>query len=402
MTIPLLSVLAIVKDESRSIAALLDSCADAADRFCVMDTGSTDQTLEILRTWQSSGRCSDLPSRLLAEHPSMVVVEDFEPYTPLLPDRRLIDFAKTRNRLLDIASDDQIFTLFLSGDETLHGGENLRAFLEAHRDAPEGGYSIEMRLGSGRWYYTRVLRDAAGWRYVFPRHELPVDRDGNTRGPIVPGCWIEHSGTDPERRLARMRDGDLPILSHIADSESVLPDWSRRAVVYLAQTEEAIAEAYPREAGGPWETHEFAALGYYKRRVSMGGDADEINYAAWHYLNVAGVLGLFTDQEMLDRLEPLAQADARRPEIWYMIARHAANLDVRRGLLLALRAADVAKEAKAAPLHLPTDSRVEWLALLIACGCAKELGRERSYVDSLADRGLAAGAPEDAFKELRS
>lgn len=392
MSKELLSLVAIVRDEAKNIRAMLDSCVGVVDRVVILDTGSVDNTVPEVRAWAEEHGLSGQTT---------LVQRPFVHYEPLA-DRNLIDFAATRNVALGLAGTDTVFTIFLSGDEQLHGGVELRAYLEAHREATDGAYCVEMQSGTGNWYYSRVLRSEAGWRYVFPRHELPTDKDGNTRGPIIPGAFIRHSVTDPERRLARMRDGDLPILAHIADDSNALPDWRRRAVVYLAQTEEAIADAYPRDNASPWASHQFAAMGYYSRRVAMGGDPDEINYAAWHYLNVASVLRLFNAQEMLDRLEPLTKSDPNRPEIWYMVARHAADIDIRRGLMLALRAADVAREAKTKPLHLPTDSRIEWLALLIACGCASEGGREREYIHELAARAIAAGGSPEVFEEFTS
>lgn len=404
MTRPLCALTAIVRDEALTIGAMLDSCEAAIDLAVILDTGSTDGTKSIVGAWPKlrthTGSTMD-GVEIILTHPRRALFEEpFIPYAPLA-DRNLIDFAATRNRVLELATtgdNPPVFTLMLSGDETLHGAESLRAYLEEHRDETQGGYAIEMRSGTGRWYYTRILRTAAKWRYVFPRHELPVDETGNAHGPVIPGCWIEHKATDPVRRFARMRDGDLPILAHIADDPDALPDWTRRAVVYLAQTEEAIAESYTRDIGGPWGPHQFAAMGHYKRRVAMDGDPDEVNYAAWHYLNVAQTLGLFNDWEMVARLEPLAKTDPNRPEIWYMLAKHAAELDMRRGLQLAIMAADVAKAAKVTPLHLPTDERIEWLAMVIACGCAHETGRDREYVAGLAKRGLAAGGPSEAFE----
>src|SRR6185436_2983959 len=100
--------------------------------------------------------------------------------------------------------------------------------------------------------------------------------------------------------------------------------------------------------------------------------------------------GFYDDQELRARLEPLAKAEPTLPEIRYMIAVHAAALDARRGLLLAEEAAKVAREAKEKPTHLPTDARIEWLALRVACECAKLLGNKKRTRE-LAVRAMTAG-----------
>lgn len=422
---PLLSLVAIVKDENPNILATLASCENVVDNFLILDTGSTDGTQEAIRNWRSDGRCEDLRWRGEgSSKPSGLCEEPFRPFAALLP-RQLIDYALTRNRALDLHAagarnlgrhysigvvttplragvdpEPAVFTLFMSGDETLCDGEALRAFLEEHRDDTEGAYTVNLRSGSSRWLYTRVLRTDAKWRYVFPRHEVPIGPNGEVSGSRIPTAVIVHAASDPARRFRRMLDDDLSILTHLAEDPSQAHPVRARAMTYLAQTEESIAEAFPRDEVGPWLTHQHAALAYYRRRVNMGGDPIDVNYAAWHYLNVAEATKLYTSWEMLPRLEALAKADPTRPEVFFMIAQHAGAVDRKRGLFLALEAARIAHEATVNPLPMPTDARCEWLALRIACACACDLDREPQYIQRLVERAIAAGGPPEAFQEF--
>jgi len=281
----------------------------------------------------------------------------------------------------------------------LTNDEKLRSYLEEHRAAEDGAYAIELRSGNSRWLYPRILRTDAKWRYHDANQEVPRSPDGSqVTGPLVPEVYITHAVSDPMRRVQRMRDVDLPVLDHLANDESTPLDERAQPIWFLAQTHEAIADEKPRTPGGPWLSHKMAAMSLYWRRYELGGpDETKTNYALFRFLNVAEQIGLYGDEELLRRLQPLAQAQPKLPEVWYMIAAHAARLDARRGLVLAEEAAKVASESKGATLHVPTDGRVEWYALRLAAACAKELKLDRRARE-LAERAVAAGGPPDEFR----
>lgn len=79
MTRPLLTLCMIVKDEAHGIAKTLASAKPWIDRWCILDTGSTDGTPEIVRR-ELAGVTGNLA---------------FDGFT---------DFATTRNQLLGLAS----------------------------------------------------------------------------------------------------------------------------------------------------------------------------------------------------------------------------------------------------------------------------------------------------------
>lgn len=390
---PLLCLVAILKDEAGNIRETLASVRDYVDTWAILDTGSTDGTQAIVERVMRS-------------------VSGFMEEAPF------IDFAASRNRTLDMAvkwtdvlghradgslcpAGAPVFTLTLSGDEVLHGGAALRAFLETKRDAPEGAYAVEMESAGVKWTYPRVLRTSAGWRYKGAVHEVPVGPKGETDGPLVPGVKIVHTVTDMARRFRRYRDFDFPTLQRMVEDESVAIEDRAQAIWFLAQTHEALADEHPRTAGGPWLSHKMAAMALYMRRAEIGGpDKAKVNYARFRFLNVAESIGFYDDGELLARLEPLAKAEPTLPEVRYMIAVHAAQMDARRGLLLAEEAAKVAREARAKPTHLPTDARLEWLSLRLAAECAWALGNKKRARE-LAARGMnAGGTPADFSKYM--
>lgn len=383
---PLVALCAIVKDEAHTIRRTLESVRGVVDAIYILDTGSTDGTQDII-------------TRAAVEFGVSLVLHE-EPFK---------DFASARNRALELASTagvPPVFALSLSADEVLLGGGALRAFLEAHREAPgEGAYSVTMRAENARWFYPRVLRVGAGWRYVGEVHEVPVGPNRESHGPIVDGVFVDHEATDPERRAVRIRDFDIPMLTKMVEDTARPLGEHAQALWFLAQSYEGLAATTERTSGGPWISYQMSALALYWRRMEVGGqmaDADDVlktHYALFRYMNVIERLGFYSDEEIMVRLNALVEVEPRIPEARYMLAAHAAKVDPRQGLFFAEDAARAAKEVlEGEPLHIPVDTRLPWLALRVACACARALERFE-HAKELAEQAIAAGGPGEVFEE---
>ena len=382
---PLLSFVAIVKNEAANIAKTLASVKPWVDRWTVLDTGSTDGTQDIVRS-------------AMAGVPGLLFQEAFD------------DFSATRNRALRFDAErspleTSEFTLMLSGDETLVGGEELRAYLEKQRLATTGAYCVQMESGTRQWPYPRVLRTSGGWRYVGVRHERPVGPRGEVRGPIIPDVKIVHVESNTERKIRRIRDEDLPLFTKQVEDESIPLDERAHAIFFLAETHTLLSSECGDEPGGPKLSHQLAAMALYLRYAHIADDPKrpaydpgKVAYAWFLYYHVADKAGFFTSEEMVSRLRPLASLAPDSPGVHYLFALHSAFLDVRQGLFVAEKAAGIAKRAKENPSYDATDVRFEWLCLRIAAACAKELNYE-SLMHDFAAAGIAAGGPEEVFKE---
>ena len=375
---PLLGLTMIVKDEAPCIRKTIDSTKGVVDVWTILDTGSTDGTQQVVR-----GASSDAAYGALHEEP-------------------FVDYATSRNRALELhesGAGPAVFALSLSADETLVGGEALRAFLEERRDAPDGAYCIEMRSGDKRWFYPRVLRVGAGWKYVGEVHEVPRGPNGETHGPLVPGVSIIYAATDPERHKRRVTDFDLPRLLLAAEDATRPIEERAQAIWFLGQTYEEIAQATERTSGGPWISLKLAAMSYYWRRSEIGHeDVLKSHYAIFRYLAVGASVGFWTLDELLVKLSAVVDMEPDLAEARYLLAAYAAKKDPREGLFFAEEAARVSREAlEAPPLQFPADTRLEWLSLEIAANCAKEIGRG-DYAKVLAERAIIAGGPRDRFQ----
>ena len=61
---PTLCLNMIVKNESRIISRLLESVADVIDTYCICDTGSTDNTIDIIKTFFDK---KGIPGKIIRE-----------------------------------------------------------------------------------------------------------------------------------------------------------------------------------------------------------------------------------------------------------------------------------------------------------------------------------------------
>lgn len=380
---PLLSFVAIEKNEAANFRATLESVKPFVDYWTVVDTGSSDGTQDLVR-------------EVMGDVPGQLIEEPF------------VDFASTRNRALDADAASAcpcVFTLMLSGDEVLVGGDKLRSFLEEARElhSNAGAFNVTVQSGSRQWSYPRVLRTDHGWRYKRPIHELPVGPGGETEALLIPDVRVIHSPSteDQERKKRRILDFDLPTLTKLVEDESKPLVDRTGDIWYLAETHANIAAFLPKPDGkrgvhgGPWLSHVMAAAALYFRHADL---VDNIEVAArslvLHYrmLSNADVL---SDAEMIPRMEHIIQAAPTMPEARLQLAMHAARVDARRGRLLAMEAVRVAREGKNTALHMDC----EWQALRIAAGCAMVLGHEEQ-ARKLAAEAVAAGARPDVMEEI--
>lgn len=375
---PLISLVMIAKDEAKSIQKTLESVIPFVERWTILlDNRTTDDTYEIIVD-------------AMSDKPGAIEILEFE------------NFEQARNVGLGCAAvnDDALFTLMLSGDEVLQNGAELRAFLESKRDAPEGAYGVTMKAGAQSWPYMRILRNGGGWKYQGAVQEIPVGPNGETVGPLSPGVVV-HTVTDPLRRSKRIREFDLPTLTKMVEDETLSEGARAHSLFHLAECHAALAAESP---DGERLTHQMAAMGYYWRygqiaEQSEGGAYDQKKavYAYFYYFHVADKVGLYSPSELSPRLEALVEADPALPEARFLLAKCAAQIDVRKGLFFAEEAARVAREWQEHPGHLPSDSRIEWMALCIAADCAKAQKQLDRY-QAFKSKAVEAGCPEEAFE----
>lgn len=413
---PLLALVVMVKNEADSIRAVLESALPHVDCALVMDTGSTDGTQDIVR-------------ECLGAREAMHQIEIGPVLHRLRSGRDVFHYAANRNAALgyiaDVLEDEErpVFTLFLSGHETLRGGAELRRALEAERDETDGAYSIRIESGTRAFGYTRVLRVDAGWRYAGPIlggaiHERPESPDGDVEADgVVPGV-ISHAPpeSDIDRKIARIRETDLPVIEEAAEDEAVPLERRAEAIRMLGETNALLASECLRlggpeakKNGGPWLTHQMVAMSCLFRYAVLAEpvDPEMAHYSLALYYHLAGdVEWMYGHEELFHRLKTFTELAPESAEAKFLLAKHAVLTDPRLGLPHALEAAKAAKATRDKMRRAPFETSLVWRALLMAARCAEEVaGRAKSKEEQVmkqaqARRWLTLAVQEGAPKEL--
>lgn len=244
----------IVKNESQRIRKTLESVKPFIDSWCILDTGSTDGTQQIIKE-----TLLGIPGNLYEE--SIITYKD----------TGVIDFAATRNRGLELAGTDSVFILLLNGDDSLLNGNELKTFCENHKDESDGAYFVRI-VGCPRGEYdsSRLMRSSSKWRYSLPTHEvLSGSSSIRTRATIQ----IHHEEAPLENRIYRWKQDLIIFNRYLIDH----PD-DVRAIYYLAQTHECLGN------------HK-EAFDLYVKRAAMGGWDEEIYEAKRRAAQCANHLG---------------------------------------------------------------------------------------------------------------
>ncbi|MEZ0373850.1 MAG: glycosyltransferase [Candidatus Sericytochromatia bacterium] len=185
----LLSLCMIVRDEAELLPQCLQSVSDLVDEIVVVDTGSTDATVEIAAA--AGARIYHLP----------------------WPG----DFSLARNAALEKARCDWI--LMLDADEYLDA--DARRVLAAFRTDPPPPARFRLRIcnagASGQlasvYFMEKLFPNRPTIRYVAPSHEFVYDiADPPTPLLPLPGLDIQHLGHLPGRVVSRekhLRDREL-------------------------------------------------------------------------------------------------------------------------------------------------------------------------------------------------
>lgn len=184
----LVSAALIVRDEADTLDGCLTSLRGLVDEIVVVDTGSTDETVEIARA-----------------HGARVWHEPWRD-----------DFAHARNVGLDRAEGDWI--LYVDADERVRDAdhERVRAELATSSDLAAGLVTFHPRVGWTPYREYRLWRNRPTVRFTGAMHESIVpavralaDAEGLEIRPF-PGIAIDHLGYEGD--LSAKHDRDEPLL----------------------------------------------------------------------------------------------------------------------------------------------------------------------------------------------
>ena len=257
-------VYAICKNESKFVKRWMDSMCEA-DAVYVLDTGSEDDTVHLLR-----------------EAGAVVEAQVFDPWR----------FDAARNRSLEMVPDDADVCVCTDLDEYFHPG--WRALLEAawKPDTVRAAYRYTWNFNpdgsEGFVFWLNNMHTRHGWRWTHPVHEVLERTDGRPVEQIyIEGIQLDHRADD-----TKPRSQYLPLLEmSVAES----PDDDRnmhylgREYYFYRRWEDAIRtlEHHLKMPNAVWADERSASMRYIARCQNALGRKDEARKWLWRAIGEA-------------------------------------------------------------------------------------------------------------------
>ena len=230
----------IVKNESKVILRLLQSVVTLIDGYCICDTGSTDNTIELITTFFQQHRI-----------PGKIVEEPFR------------DFGYNRTFAAQACADipNMDYLLLLDADMVLTGDvlkpENIKSFKTSLK-----ADCYHICQGSPGYYYknVRLMKNYRGYSYWGVTHEYVNTPEGTEYSSIpIESLFINDIG-DGGAKLDKF-ERDIRLLTKGLEET---PN-NDRYTFYLANS--------LRDAG-----HTEKAISMFRKRIELGGWIEEV----WH------------------------------------------------------------------------------------------------------------------------
>lgn len=246
---PTLCLNMIVKNESKIIYRLFESVASIIDCYCICDTGSTDNTIQIITDYFASKNI-----------PGKVVTEPFK------------NFCHNRNFALQSCVGMSDYVLLLDADMIL---ENINFNKKILNNAS----SFTILQGNENFYYQniRIITNNGEYKYNGVTHEYIDTPSNNTIYNIEKKClFIKDVGDGGCKQNKFERDISL-LLDGIKEEPNNV-----RYYFYLANSY--------HDCGRFVE-----AINVYKKRIELGGWNEEVWYSYYRIGNCFKNMGKYED-----------------------------------------------------------------------------------------------------------
>jgi tetratricopeptide (TPR) repeat protein len=246
---PTLCLNMIVKNESRIITRLFDSIISIIDSYCICDTGSTDNTIQLIEDYfREKGK------------PGKIVQEPFK------------NFCHNRNFALQSCIGLSDYVLLLDADMTLE----VHNFDKRMLNLAE---SFNILQGNDSFYYQnlRIVKNNGLYKYVGVTHEyIDTPQTNTTLNLTKKDIFIRDIGDGGSKSDKFERDVRL-LLDGIKDEPNNV-----RYYFYLGNS---------YHDSGKYEE----AIPFYKKRIEFGGWQEEVWYSYYRIGTCYQKLNKFAD-----------------------------------------------------------------------------------------------------------
>jgi FkbM family methyltransferase len=265
----------IVKNEAHIMQRCLDSVKPLVDYVLIEDTGSTDGTQDLIRTWLAQ---NDMPGRVIEE-----------PWQ---------NFAYNRSHVMATLREDESvdYAMIIDADDklVLDEGFDPAAFKKAMRDDL---YDIQISHGSSRFYRPQICNNRLPFCFKAVVHEYLEAPRGEISRTTAEGFHIETGRGGARNKNPRKYQDDAAVLAKALETETE-PFLISRYTFYLAQSY--------RDCG-----EKERALENYLKRADMGFWIEEVFEALYCAAQLKEQLGYPDDEVIAAYIKAIDTAPTR-------------------------------------------------------------------------------------------
>jgi hypothetical protein len=279
----LINLCIMVKNAGPQFEDMLIKNLPIIDKWTILDTGSTDETINIIN------------KILVGKKTGNLYQENF------------INFCDSRNRLLELAGTSCKYIIMLDDTYIIEG--NLRNFLnEVRGDQYANSFTLLINSDDTQYGSNRIIKSDSGLKYIYKIHEVISDKNNiNIFIPEKASIINDRRFDYMEKRTMERKKLDLELLYQELNDDSMNP----RTYYYLAQTYNLL-EDYDKAFNFFLKRVEFINSGFIQERIDSIFEAARIaNFKLnkpWH--------------ECLKLYENCFKMDESRPESVYFIGIH--------------------------------------------------------------------------------
>lgn len=279
----LINLCIMVKNAGPQFEQMLTDNLPIIDRWTILDTGSTDDTINIIN------------KVLVGKKQGNLYQEPF------------INFRESRNRLLDLAGTSCKYNIMLDDTYVVQG--DLRSFLtEVRGDQYANSFTLYIQSDDTQYGSNRIIKSNSGLRYIHTIHEVITDKNNiNIVIPDNKAKILDGRFDYMEKRTQERKQLDLKLLYEEVEENPNDP----RAYYYLAQTYNLL-EDYENAYKYFLKRAEFTNSGFIQERID----------AVFEAARVANFKLGRPWSECISLYEQCYKIDESRPEALYFIGIH--------------------------------------------------------------------------------
>jgi glycosyltransferase involved in cell wall biosynthesis len=234
----------IVKNEAHVIHEALECTLPLIDTYCIVDTGSSDDTISKIKTFYDSRGISGK-----------------------VHERPWVDFGTNRSEAIKLCDGEMDYILVIDADDLMTFPENGRDILTKLLKTKPSNLTIDIHQGTLIYTRSQIFKANDGWYYKGVLHEYPTNGKQTKTIHLPSEFWMESRRIGGRNKTGDKLTRDIEVLEKgVVDEPN-----NERYMFYLGQS-------YRDNNNIP------KAIEWYTKRFNFGGWYEETYIAG---LNVA-------------------------------------------------------------------------------------------------------------------